>query len=144
MLRTIRSIAGLLVLLISISAYAEGEFIDIYPKSQEEIQLILDTVNQQLQSPATEQAPPIIMMLHGKEAARFLKSAYADNMSLIDQTAKLSAFGLLDVKICETWLKKNRHEHTELFPFIGTVPYGAGELERLSEEEGYTEFAIDL
>ena len=63
---------------------------------------------------------------------------------MIDLTAKLAGFGLLNVQICETWLRRNDHPHTELFPFVSTVPFGAAELERLEEDEGYVEFAVDL
>ncbi len=138
------TILALCLIFASSSAWAEGQFIDIYPKSAEEISLILDAVDEQLLNPPAEPVPPIIMMLHGKEAERFLKSHYAQNQSLVDQSARLSAFGLIDVKICETWLRRNNHGLDELFPFIGTVPYGAGELERLEQDEGYVEFALDL
>ena len=135
-------LAGMLLFAASV-AYAEGQYIDILPKSAAEIQIVLDAVEEQLAMPE-EQIPPITMMLHGREAKRFLKSEYLNNRSLVDKSAQLSALGLIDVKICETWLRRNRHELTELFPFISPVPFGADELDRLVEEEAYTEFEVDL
>ena len=84
------------------------------------------------------------MMLHGPQADRFLRSSYARNKMLVDQTAKLAAYGVLEVQICETWLRRNKHNRDELFPFVSPVPFGQDVLTRLAEEEGYTEFSLDL
>lgn len=125
-------------------AWADGQYIDIYPKSAAEIRIVLDAVSAQLEDQAAEPPPPIVMMLHGAEAARFLKSQYPANRDLVDQSARLSAFGLIDVQICETWLRANDHGTDELFPFINPVPFGAAELDRLRQEEAYTEYEVGL
>lgn len=145
MLNAARQFLAMVVFsLVSLGAHAEGEFIDIYPKSEQEIRLVLDAVEERLASADTDQPPPIVLMLHGPEAARFLRSGYAQNKILVDQAAKLAGYGLIDVKICSTWLKKNKHDNTELFPFVSPVPFGQGELDRLQAEEGYKEFAVTL
>ena len=138
------AVIGLILAFFTTPAWAEGEFIDIFPKSVQDIELVLSAVEERLNSADTETPPPIIMMLHGPEATRFLRSNYQQNRALVDQTAKLASFGLLDVKICETWLRGNDHDHSELFPFVGTVPFGEGEIDRLEAEEGYVEFAFKL
>ena len=133
-----------LLLLQPTYAFAQGEYIDIFPKSAEDIEAILSAVEDKLDNPGDESVPPIVMMLHGKEAARFLKRNYAENKDLVDLTAKLAGFGLLNVQICERWLRSNDHPHSELFPFTSTVPFGEDEVERLVEEEGYTEYTVGL
>ena len=125
-------------------AYAEGQFIDIAPKSVEEIEAILDTLDENLDDIPEDEYEPILMMLHGPEAAHFLRSNYDDNQDLVDLTAKLSGYGVLEVKICETWLRRNDHAHDELFRFVSTVPFAAGELRRLERKEGYSEYTFDL
>lgn len=146
MLNIVRTRSFFLVLLLSSQvAFASGEFIDIYPKTEQDIELILETLEGNIQAPSADSStPPILMMLHGPQAELFLRSTYSSNKMLVDQTAKLAAYGVLEVQICELWLRRNNHSKTELFPFISTVPYGASELTRLEEEEGYTEYSIDL
>jgi intracellular sulfur oxidation DsrE/DsrF family protein len=129
--------------LLSANSYADGEFIDIAPKSEAEIQLVLDTLDKTIND-SVEDLPPIVMMLHGDEAHRFLRRNYDDNKSLIDQTAKLAAYNVVKVQICATWLRSNNYDEAELFPFVSTVPYGAAELERLASAEGYTEYSVNL
>jgi intracellular sulfur oxidation DsrE/DsrF family protein len=136
---------GLFIIALSASpnSAADGQFVDIEPKNEGEIQLVLDTLESSIGAQLTD-VPPIVMMLHGDEAHRFLRSNYADNKSLVDQTAKLAAYDVIEVQICATWLLMNNYSTTDLFPFVSTVPYGAGELERLAIEEGYEEFSVDL
>lgn len=137
-----RIMVASLALSLPLVAWAEGEYIDLYPKTLSDINLILETLDGSINAGAD--APPIVMMLHGPQAGRFLRGNYAANKALVDQTAKLAAYGVLEVRICQTWLNKNNHKNDELFPFVSPVPYGAGELARLQEEEGYTEFTVDL
>jgi uncharacterized protein len=130
-------------LLMQPVAYAEGQFIDIAPKTRHEVQLILDTLDASIAQQQTD-LPPIVMMLHGDEAHRFLRRNYAANRDLIDQAAKLAAYKVVKVQICATWMANNNYDEKELFPFVSTVPFGAAELERLASEEGYTEFSVNL
>jgi intracellular sulfur oxidation DsrE/DsrF family protein len=112
--------------------------------SEEDISLVLNAVEEKLADPTVEPAPPIVMMLHGPEARHFLRSNYTKNQSLVDLGAKLAGYGLIDVKICETWMRRNKHDKSELFPFVSTVPFGPSELSRLRKEEDYSEFVLDL
>lgn len=129
--------------LFSTGAAANGEYIDIAPKSAEQIQLVLDTLDATINN-NVQGLPPIVMMLHGDEAHRFLRRNYADNKALIDQSAKLAAYNVVKVQICATWLRSNNYDESELFPFVSPVPYGAAELDRLASEEGFTEYSVNL
>lgn len=140
----VRTVLLACLLCASTSTFAEGQYIDIAPKSLAEIETVLDTLDRNLDEIPADEYEPILMMLHGPEAARFLRSNYDQNMDLVDLTAKLSGYGVLEVKICENWLRRNDHAHDELFRFVSTVPFGAGELRRLRKEEGYSEYTFDL
>ena len=143
MARLCQSMLIAFALLFANAAWADGEFIDIAPKNQKEIQLVLDTLEASIND-NIEDLPPIVMMLHGDEAHRFLKQNYEANKALIDQTAKLAAYNVIKVQICAAWLAGNNYDSSELFPFISSVPFGAGELERLASDEGYTEYSVNL
>ena len=121
-----------------------GHFIDLMPKSVGEITLILQTLEAAINNNLADGLPPIVMMLHGPQAHKFVRQNYAQNKILVDQTAKLAAYGVVDVKICATWMRNNRYTHADLFPFVTSVPLGAAELERLREEEGYVEYSVGM
>ncbi len=121
-----------------------GHFVDLMPKNKAEVELILQTLETSINNNGNEPLPPIVMMLHGAEAHRFVRGNYADNKDLVDQSAKLAAYGILDVQICETWMGENNYSKSDLFPFVQGVPLGTAELERLSSEEGYVEFSVSM
>ena len=125
------------------NAFADGQFVDIEPKSKADIELVLDTLEASINTDLTD-IPPIVMMLHGDEAHRFVRSNYNDNKNLVDQAAKLAAYNVIKVQICATWMEANNYNTADIFPFVSTVPYGAGELARLAKEENYSEYSVHL
>ncbi|MEM9620333.1 MAG: hypothetical protein AAF993_01705 [Pseudomonadota bacterium] len=153
-IRQVRRQAGLLTLLVMLLTpavaqattrlAAEGMFIDVMPKNKAEVELILETLENSINTSSDHNLPPIVMMLHGEEAHRFVRGNYTDNKDLVDQTAKLAAYGILDVKICETWMRGNNYTAGDLFPFVTGVPLGTAEVERLAADEGYVEYSVSM
>jgi len=86
------------------------------------------------------QLPPASMVVHGPEVAVFFKQQYAQNKSLVDLAAKLSALGVVDILVCETRMGVLGRDRLELFPFVGTVPFGPAEETRLIQDEGFLYF----
>ncbi|MGH1372349.1 MAG: acyl-CoA transferase [Cellvibrionaceae bacterium] len=86
------------------------------------------------------QLPPATMVVHGPEVAVFFKQEYPQNKVLVDLAAKLSAFGVIDIRVCETRMGVMGRSPVELFPFVGTVPFGPDEETRLVSEEGFLYF----
>lgn len=86
------------------------------------------------------QPPPIALVLHGPEVEIFLRENYRRYKNIVDLAARLSAFELIDIKICRTRLRFLKQDEMSLFPFVGTVSFGPDEIERLTNEEGYLRF----
>jgi intracellular sulfur oxidation DsrE/DsrF family protein len=82
---------------------------------------------------------PIAVVLHGEEIKAFLRSNYRDNKSLVDLAARLDAFNVIDVKVCQRWMGANGITAGDLPPFLEPVPWGAGERKRL-QQAGYGYF----
>ena len=82
----------------------------------------------------------IVMVLHGSEVVAFLRRNYRQYRSVIDLSARLSALGVVDIRICETRLRALGEEASALLPFVTTVPYGPGEIERLLTQEKFSVF----
>lgn len=86
------------------------------------------------------QLPPATMVVHGPEVAVFFKQEYPQNKTLVDLAARLSAFGVVDILVCETRMGVMGRSPLELFPFVGTVPFGPDEEQRLITEESFLYF----
>lgn len=82
----------------------------------------------------------IALVLHGPEAKIFLQDNYLQNKSLVDMAARLSAFGVVKVNVCEMWMGGEGIDGKSLPPFVDTVPFGPAEKKRLIEKEGYVYF----
>lgn len=107
-----------------------------------ELHKVLQRVEEAYQS-SVENAqgiPPVVFLLHGAEARSLLRSNYASNKPLVDLAARLTAFELVDIKVCETWMGNQRLDKKKLQPFVGTVPFAPAEEKRLVEELGYHYF----
>jgi len=86
-----------------------------------------------------ETAPPVMFVLHGDEARSFIRGNYRQNQSLIDQSAKLTALGVVQIEICERWLGSNGIRAQDLQPFVKTIRYAPDRISALSEA-GYIYF----
>lgn len=84
--------------------------------------------------------PPVAFVLHGPEVSIFLRENYEQYRDIVDLAAQLSAFKVVDVKVCRTRLGFLGETEQQLVPFVGTVPLGAAEVKRLLDDEGYVYF----
>lgn len=82
---------------------------------------------------------PIALILHGEETRAFLKANYSTNRALVDQAARLDAYNVIDVQVCETWMRDNAVSADQLPPFVSTVPYGPA-VEQQLLKQGYDHF----
>jgi intracellular sulfur oxidation DsrE/DsrF family protein len=85
-------------------------------------------------------ANPIAIILHGPEVEIFFKDNYEEYKKIVDLAAKLSAFGVVDVRVCETQSGIMGRGRSSIHPFIGTVPFGPTEVKRLLDQQSYVYF----
>lgn len=85
------------------------------------------------------QFEPVEFILHGREATFFLRSNYQQYRGIVDLAARLDAFGIIDMKICEAWMASRNVTRGELPAFVETVPYGPATEDRL-QRDGYIYF----
>ena len=84
--------------------------------------------------------PAIAFVLHGPEVEIFFRKNYRHYKPIVDLAARLSALKVVDIKICRTRLRQLNSAEESLFPFVGSVPFGPAEIERLTREEGFVYF----
>lgn len=78
----------------------------------------------------------IVMILHGPDIDWFTQQNYERNLELVDLAAKLDAFDIIDMKVCETAMSARGVKREDIPSFIETVPYAPDEMQRLLDE-GY-------
>lgn len=82
----------------------------------------------------------VVFVLHGPVLRSLLRGNYLDNRQTVDLAARLSAFGVIDLKACRAWMRSAQVTEAELQPFVQTVSYGPAEVERLMRESNYVYF----
>ncbi|MDG1937467.1 MAG: hypothetical protein P8I62_01220 [Pseudomonadales bacterium] len=76
---------------------------DIVIHSPEELYAILARADKLLKSGkfSVKGSSPIVFLLHGDEAHILFKGQYEQNKPVVDLAAKLTAFNVVDIKICD-------------------------------------------
>lgn len=90
-------------------------------------------------SDSFEISHPIAVVLHGPEVDFFAFGNYQQHKPLVDKAAQLDALGIIDVKVCETYMRSKGIEASEMPPYVEVVPYGPG-LEAELIREGYVAY----
>ncbi|MFT6388896.1 MAG: intracellular sulfur oxidation DsrE/DsrF family protein [Cellvibrionaceae bacterium] len=87
-----------------------------------------------------DNANPIAIVLHGPEVEIFFKDNYDEYKDIVDLAARLSAFGVVDVRVCETQTGILGRSRSSVHSFIGTVLFGPTEVKRLLNQQNYVYF----
>ncbi len=66
----------------------------------------------------------------------FINKNYEKNKYIVDLAARLDAFDVIDMKICDTAMLELGVSRADVPAFIESVPYAPKEIERLTDE-GY-------
>ena len=125
----------LIVGLLPALALADTYYLEVSPADQRDLANLFDALEES-GADDLQSVDPVVVVLHGDEAASFTRANYTANKMLVDRAALLDAQRLIDVKMCETWMSDNDVEPSDLPAFIETVPYAPEELDRL-KSEGY-------
>ena len=82
---------------------------------------------------------PITVILHGPELQVFARKNYSIYKHIVELAARLEAFKVIDVRVCEVQMERDGIKSGDLPAFIDTVPYGPAEEQRLLNK-GYQYF----
>jgi len=122
-----------------VTAQEQKYVAQLHANTPQELADLLDRAESWAKQSKSYPKYPIAIVLHGPEVNVFIKKNYGQYQSLVDQAAKLDAFKVVDIKICERWMGFNNIDRDQLPPFVDTVPFGPAEEERLIEA-GYQSF----
>ena len=114
--------------------------LDITVHTIDELKVVFDRAEKLAlapQPPGSEAS--VVLVLHGPEVEFFSISNYEKYKDIVDQAARLDAFDVVDVKICQTMMEISGIPRDDIPAFIEQVPQGQVEVERLVRE-GYVYF----
>lgn len=110
---------------------------DVSDNSPEELEALLQRAEEIRETNAEGYDDlEIVLVLHGPDINIFRQQNYAKHKPLVDLAAKLDAFDIIDMKICETSMSYMGVERSEVPAFIESVPFAPDEIRRLNAE-GY-------
>ncbi|UXD86177.1 DsrE family protein [Thalassolituus hydrocarboniclasticus] len=105
----------------------------------EELQALLTRAEELSRSVDYRNNEPVRLVLSGDEIAIFVRSSYRGNKALVDLAARLDAFNVVELKVCRSWMARNKVDVADLPAFLDPVTNGAEEVTRL-QLEGYASF----
>jgi intracellular sulfur oxidation DsrE/DsrF family protein len=124
-----------------LSGNADGYVARILNDSPEEVANALERVEKLYSEGRLPQgANPIAIILHGPEVEIFFKDNYEEYKRIVDLAARLSAFGVVDVRVCETQSGIMGRGRSSIHSFIGTVPFGPTAVKQLLDQQNYVYF----
>ena len=122
------------------AAASPGVVLDVSVHSLDELRVLLDRAEELAARPQPQgEKARVVLVLHGPEVEFFAISNYSRYKDIVDQAARLDAFDVVDVKICQSMLERLNVGQDDIPAFIEQVPFGPGEVERLVRE-GYVYF----
>ncbi len=102
---------------------------DVSNHSIEELEALLIRAEEVSQThPADFENLEIVMILHGPDIDWFTQQNYETNQKLIDLAARLDAYDVIDMKVCETTMQSRGVVPADLPNFIESVPYAPTEI----------------
>jgi intracellular sulfur oxidation DsrE/DsrF family protein len=114
--------------------------IDVSVHTLEGLKVLFDRAEELAMRPQAQgEGASIVLVLHGPEVEFFAIGNYEKYKDIVDQAARLDAFDVVDVKICQTMMDAQGIERDDIPSFIEQVPLGPGEIDRLVRQ-GYVAF----
>ena len=111
---------------------------DISVHTIDELRDVLQRAEALVSQPKSASQPAnIALMLHGPEIKYFSIGQYAQYKDVVDLAAKLDAYNVVELKMCETAMKDFGIKKNDIPSFIEFVPSGESELKQLSRR-GYS------
>jgi len=120
------------------SVAQSGVVFDISVHSVEQLRGVLKRAESLASGPRSAAQPAnISLMLHGKEIEYFTIDHYSEYRDIVDLSAKLDAYNVIEFKMCETAMKDFGIDKDNIPGFIEFVPDGELEIQSLVGR-GYT------
>ena len=110
---------------------------DVTNHSIDELRALLARAEEVSQAQSEEFSDlKIVMIIHGPDIEWFTQKNHEQNQQLIDLAARLDAYDIIDMKVCEKTLSSMGVERGDIPSFIESVPYAPVEIKQRLQD-GY-------
>lgn len=99
-------------------------YTSVFQQNSEQLSALLNRADRIARASNFSPIEPVTFVLHGDEINLFKRENYRTNQALVDLAARLDAFEVIDVRVCETWMRDNQVVAADLPPFVEVVPFG--------------------
>ncbi len=104
---------------------------DVSNHSIEELEALLVRAEEVSQThPKDFEDLEIVMIIHGPDIDFFTNQKYEENRKLIDLAARLDAYDVIDMKVCEQTMSMRGVARDDIPQFIESVPYAPTEIKQ--------------
>lgn len=117
-----------------------GYVFGVTVSSAQQLEVILDRADSLRKLFNPDHHSRIAIVLHGEELQLFQKDNYSANQSIVERARLLDQEQIIDIKACQTMMRDLNIQQSELPNFIEQVPFAPIEIERLKNQEGFTQF----
>ncbi len=131
-------LAGLSPVLAQDGRNPPGYVFSVTVSNQQQLDVVLNRAENLRELFNPNEHSKIAIVLHGDELQLFQKDNYRSNRSVVDRARLLDQDNIIDIKACQTMMRRLDIEQSELPSFIEQVPFAPAEIERLQQQEGFT------
>ncbi len=100
-----------------------SSYTSVFQQSPGDITALLNRADRIARSTDFSPIEPVTFVLHGDEINLFKRENYSVNHMLVDLAARLDAFKVIDIRVCETWMRDHQVAASDLPPFVELVPF---------------------
>ena len=112
-----------------------GYVFDVMLDTPQKLEELLTRVAELAQEPRSNTTPTnIVLVLHGPEVEMFAIKNYSTHKKIVDLAARLDAFNIVDIKMCQTRMDFVGLTREDIPAFIELVPFGPAEVQKLRRE----------
>lgn len=111
-------------------------YVQLIERSAEHLNQALLQAEQYAQANASTLKAPVLVVLNGEEIAAFERKHYREQKQLVDLAARLSAFEIIEIRVCEKTLEERLVHRSELPSFLQPIKNGAAYLAE-KQRQGY-------
>ena len=112
-------------------------YVHLVERNAEHLSQALLQAEQYAQANTGTLKAPVLVVLNGEEIAAFERKHYREQKQLVDLAARLAAFEIIEIRVCETTLEERFVHRSELPSFLQPIKNGAAYLTE-KKRQGYT------
>ena len=115
-----------------------GYVFSVTVSSAQQLEVVLNRAEDLRELFNPDEHSRVAVVLHGLELQLFHKDNYALHSAVVERARELDRDNIIDIKACQTMMRRLDIDTHELPTFIEQVPFAPAEIDRLEREQGFT------